>query len=148
LINPTAKLTALPQDFTVSFIIWFTIENYVVIIAASIPSLRPLLLHVKKQVSSKGDSYAMNTYGAKRSRGTKGYMPYGEGPDGTLKSSNNKMSTVTNVSGMVSSKLAGSESEENILPIQKTGDSGITKRTDVVVRYDEMNRKDLERGGF
>ncbi|PMD64179.1 uncharacterized protein K444DRAFT_482016, partial [Hyaloscypha bicolor E] len=32
--------------FTVSFIIWFTIENYVVIIAASIPSLRPLLLHV------------------------------------------------------------------------------------------------------
>lgn len=118
-----------------------------VIIAASIPSLRPLLLHVKKQVSSRGDSYPMNTYGANRSRPTKGYMPYGEGRDGTMKSSNNKTSTVTNVSGVMSSKLqTGSESEENILPIQKTGDSGITKRTDVVVRYDEMNKKDLERG--
>jgi hypothetical protein len=74
-------------------------------------------------------------------------MPYGDGRDGTLKNSSNKRSTVTNVSGVVSSKLqTGSESEENILPIQKTGDSGITKRTDVVVRYDEMNKKDLERG--
>jgi hypothetical protein len=89
----------------------------------------------------------MNTYGAKRSRGTKGYMPYGEGNDGTLKSSN-KTSTITNVSGIMSSKLAGSESEENILPIQKTGENRITKRTDVVVRYDEMNRNDLERGGI
>jgi hypothetical protein len=74
-------------------------------------------------------------------------MPYGEGNDGTLKSSN-KTSTITNVSGIMSSKLAGSESEENILPIQKTGENRITKRTDVVVRYDEMNRNDLERGGI
>ncbi|PMD47082.1 hypothetical protein L207DRAFT_606140 [Hyaloscypha variabilis F] len=87
--------------FTVSFIIWFTIENYVVIIAASIPSLRPLLLHVKKQVSSRGDSYAMNTYGAKRA--TKGYVPYGEGRDGTLKSTNNR--TTTNVTGSVITEL-------------------------------------------
>jgi hypothetical protein len=33
------------------------------------------------------------------------------------------------------------------LPIQKTGDNGITKRMDVVVRYDELDKKDLERGG-
>ena len=105
-------------------------------------------MHVKKQVSSRGDSYAMNTYGAKRSRGTKGYMPYGEGHDGTSKSTNNKNSTITNISVRgLESKLAGSESEENILPIQKTGD-GITKRTDVVVRYDELDKRDLERGGL
>jgi hypothetical protein len=74
-------------------------------------------------------------------------MPYGEGHDGTLKSSNNR--TTVNITGSVapSSKLAGSESEENILPIQKMGDNGITKRTDVTVRYDDQHKKDLEMGG-
>jgi hypothetical protein len=87
----------------------------------------------------------MNTYGAKRA--TKGYVPYGEGRDGTLKSTNNRTTTNVTSSVALSSKLAGSESEENILPIQKTGDNGITKRMDVVLRYDELDKKDLERGG-
>jgi hypothetical protein len=139
---------ALFSDFTVAFIIWFTIENYVVIIAASIPSLRPLLLHVKKQVSSSGNSYAMNTYGAgTRTRGTKGYVPYGEGKDGTLKSYNNRTDIgVSGTGSEATTKLPDSESEEYILPIQQTGARGITKRTDVSVRYDEMDAKDLERG--
>ena len=72
-------------------------------------------------------------------------MPYGEGRDGTLKSTNNRTTTDVSGSGILASKLTGSESEENILPIQKTGD-GITKRTDIVMRYDEQDKKDLERG--
>lgn len=74
-------------------------------------------------------------------------MPYGEGKDGTLKSYTNR--TDVKVSGTVSeatTKLPDSESEEYILPIQQTGTRGITKRTDVSVRYDEMNATDLERG--
>jgi len=125
---------------------WFTIENYVVIIAASVPSLRPLLLHVKKQGSSAANSYALNTYGANRSNGTKGYVPYSEGRDGTLKSYNKTDIGVTGTVSQTTTKLPDSESEEYILPIQPTGGRGITKRTDVSVSYTEMGRKDLERG--
>ena len=73
-------------------------------------------------------------------------MPYGEGRDGTLKSTNNRTTTDVSGNGILASKLTGSESEENILPIQKNGE-GITKRTDIVMRYDEQDKKDLERGG-
>ena len=41
------KILASRDDFTYNsymFIIWLTVENYVVIIAASIPTLRPLVL--------------------------------------------------------------------------------------------------------
>lgn len=122
-------------DFTVSFIIWFTIENYVVIIAASIPSLRPLLLHVKKTVASQGSPYHMNTYG-NRSRGTKGYMPHPD--EHTLQSSQNRTAVTTSQSR---SKFPESSSEEHILPIQ----NGITKTTEVKVKDNEVDPKDLER---
>ncbi len=85
----------------------------------------------------------MNTY---RSRATKGYVPYGEGKDGTLKSYNN--STVV---GTVESvyetpkKLPDSESEEYILPIQST-QGRITKTTNVSVMYSETGKQDLEIG--
>ena len=50
----TIELRALgdPTDFTmstVSFVIWFTIEQYVVIIVASIPTLRPLVIKLSKE---------------------------------------------------------------------------------------------------
>lgn len=134
-------------DNTVEFIHWFTIENYVVIIASSVPSLRPLLTYVKKQVTTQGNSYAMNSYGNKGSRGTKGYMPYGEGTDGTLKSYNN--STFAGNGGSASAttaKLPDSESEEYILPIQDSNGSGITKTTNVSVMYTNTGKRDIESG--
>jgi hypothetical protein len=73
-------------------------------------------------------------------------MPYGEGRDGTLKSTSNRTTTDVSGNGILASKLTGSESEENILPIQKTGD-GIIKRTDIVMSYGEQDKNDLERGG-
>lgn len=132
---------------TVEFIHWFTIENYVVIIASSVPSLRPLLTYVKKQVTTQGNSYAMNSYGKQNSRGTKGYMPYGEGADGTLKSYNNS-TFVGNGSVMetTTTKLPDSESEEYILPIQNSSGNGITKTTNVSVMYTKNDRRDVERG--
>jgi hypothetical protein len=129
----------------VSFILWFTVENYVVIIAASIPALRPLLLHVKKQVSSVGNSYSMNHYGNNNNR-TKGYMHHGEGHDGTLKSYNRAaVAAGTRSLEPNTTKLPDSESEEHILPIQSPNGAGITKTTDVTVRYHEMDTSELER---
>jgi len=92
----------------------------------------------------------MNTYGAgTHSRGIKGYAPYGEGKDGTLKSYNDRTDMGMGISGTMleaTTKLPDSESEEYILPIQQNGTGGITKRTDFSVRYDEMNASGLERG--
>ncbi len=131
-----------------AFILWFTIENYVVIIAASVPSLRPLLLHFKKQKSSTASSsYAMNTYGTKSNRSHgKCYVPYGEGRDGTLKSFSNKTDVEGGAVGKQMVKLPDSESEEYILPIMKTEGRGITKRTEISVSYIETGGNDLESG--
>jgi hypothetical protein len=50
----TIELKALgdPVDFTMStvnFVVWFTIEQYIVIIVASVPTLRPLVIHLSKK---------------------------------------------------------------------------------------------------
>jgi hypothetical protein len=50
------KVLATRDDFTYtvsSFVIWFTVENYVVIIAASIPTLRPLILKIMKMHANR-----------------------------------------------------------------------------------------------
>lgn len=55
----------------VPFVIWFTVENNVVIAAASVPTIRPLF--VRKTRGSKatgyGSEYQMQGYGSARSKG-------------------------------------------------------------------------------
>ena len=119
---------------TVSFMNWVVIENTFVIVAASIPLLRPLFNIAKQNARTAyghGTSYEMNS----RSQGTKGFS--------TNKSQNHTKSIQLQ-----------SSSEENILPVQggfrnltsvaahnnrEVGDQekGIKKETTVHVSYEE-----------
>jgi len=101
-------------------------------------------MHVKKQSTTGGsNTYVMNTH---RSKAMKGYVPYGEGNDGTLKSFNQStvVGTVQSAYEMPK-KLPDSESEEYILPIQ-IPKGRITKTTNVSVMYSETGKQDLEIG--
>lgn len=118
---------------TVPFMNWVVIENTFVIIAASIPLLRPLFNVAKQQAMTAygaNSAYEMNS----RSHGTKGFSSVAQNKSMQLHSS----------------------SEENILPVQGAGlrsvtdiaaksnnrgsrdmEKGITKETTVQIRYDE-----------
>ncbi|RYC65169.1 hypothetical protein CHU98_g1039 [Xylaria longipes] len=55
---------------TASLIIWWTVEGYLVIIAASIATLRPLIANRRKSTSVSHNSFGIRTFG---SGGRKGY---------------------------------------------------------------------------
>ncbi|KAL9108716.1 MAG: hypothetical protein Q9227_006512 [Pyrenula ochraceoflavens] len=134
------KTTLLPTvgskgDFThdvATFAIWFTIENYITIIAASVPTIRPLFLSWRK-TTNNSSSYQMNAYGRKQ-----GYVHYGNERSAAYgKRSNND--TIDKYTANISVKAsdADASSEENILPMQNyTKD--ITKTTRVDVRYEDV----------
>ena len=49
------------DDFTwdtVIFVIWFSVENYVVIISASVPTIRPLILWIWKKKEQRSQTSA------------------------------------------------------------------------------------------
>ncbi|KAL5326353.1 hypothetical protein ACEPPN_004037 [Leptodophora sp. 'Broadleaf-Isolate-01'] len=140
------------QDFThnvVSFIIWFTIENYVVIIAASVPSIRPLLLYLKKSNSQTG-SCALRTYpGQTTRRSPNGYVSHHNEhviniPHSGLKSYTQNTAVGLAVGG--NKNMADNESEEHILGFQNDSTAGITKTTTVRVTYNEEDGQDLVTG--
>ncbi|KAL8840335.1 MAG: hypothetical protein Q9170_001350 [Blastenia crenularia] len=74
---------------TVGLVIWFTTESYVVIIAACVPTLRPLLplLH-GRIVSRKSPSGSREVYPIGRSRGKNGYRAYNDDDAHQLKEIN------------------------------------------------------------
>ncbi|KAI0965546.1 hypothetical protein F4678DRAFT_452353 [Xylaria arbuscula] len=49
---------------TSRLIIWWTVEGYLVIIAASIATLRPLIAKKKKNASASDNSFKLNTFGS------------------------------------------------------------------------------------
>jgi hypothetical protein len=75
------------KDETISFILWFTIENYVTIITASIPALRPLSMHItgKRRTNRSGypynNSYEMGgrSGGISANRARHGYLRRSDG---------------------------------------------------------------------
>lgn len=123
-------------DLTVPFIMWFTIENYVVIIAASIPALRPLAMHVQKVSSNASNTYPLkdNYRAVSGVCATKGYLPYGQGRDGPT--TDFESNTVVNGGDdkHKMTEIGESGSEDYALPIQGT-QSGIMKTTNVSVKY-------------
>lgn len=122
-------------DDTAPFIIWFTIENYLSIIAASVPTIRPLFLSWNKTTISS-QSYQMNSYNQK---GSRGYMrhndsDFGKSQSKDLETTIKKYPTTVTVHPRAGSEDSGSET--NIL-----SDAGpqrnITKTTRVDIRFDD-----------
>ncbi|KAL9616837.1 MAG: hypothetical protein Q9160_008327 [Pyrenula sp. 1 TL-2023] len=120
---------------TAPFIIWFTIENYLSIIAASVPTIRPLFLSWRKTTISS-QSYQMNSYNQK---GSRGYMrhndsDFSKSQSRDLETTIKKYPTTVTVHPRTGSEDSGSET--NIL-----SDAGpqrnITKTTRVDIRFED-----------
>lgn len=118
-------------DFTYDttfFIIWFTIENYVSIIAASVPSLRPLFLSFTRKPTTLDNSYEMRN-GGQRS----GYLRH---PNSRMSKSWAASHTATHKETIAHS--GDGSSEEDILAAQPY--NGITKTTNVMIQYGSENK--------
>ena len=101
---------------------WVVIENTFVIIAASVPLLRPLF-NIAKQTAMTAyggnTAYEMNS----RSHGTKGFSS-------------------ANIPSKTKSMQLHSSSEENILPVQ----GGLRSMTDVAGKTNNRESRDVEKG--
>ncbi|KAI9737834.1 MAG: hypothetical protein M1834_009203 [Cirrosporium novae-zelandiae] len=124
-------------DFThnmISFIIWCSVENNIVMISSSIPMIRPLW------VRRKGSSYELGTYVSDPSGyggGTRGRPHTHPDPQTVYASPRvfHKPAAVVTGSGSRSADSPSNSSEENILGTSGHG-RNIIKSTTVAVEYD------------
>jgi hypothetical protein len=101
-----------------------SIENYVSIIAASVPSLRPLFLSLTRKPTTLDNSYEMRTGGQRR-----GYLRH---PNSRMSKSWAASHTATRKETTAHS--GDGSSEDNILAAQPYK-NGITKTTNVMIQY-------------
>ena len=129
-------------DFTydaTQLMIWYTTEMYVIIIAGSLPTLRPL---AQRAIAASKN---------RTSTSRKGYQQYPNTPDNDDNNNNShplkpfphKAYNFKSITSNHKSQLSGSD--QNILPPVGNGEGGITKTTDIRLDYG-MRRKENERG--
>ncbi len=117
---PVLSHTLRPEDLRkLTDTLFFSVENTLVIIAASMPMIRPIF--AKKAIRKPTSTYEMDGYGKSHSRGAKGYALSSGPRDRVIKQH--------------------SSSEENILPLQ--GEGAIVKKTDFIVTYDDVGKGEV-----
>lgn len=118
-----------PLDDTVPFIVWFTVENNIVMTIASIPVIRPLYIRIRKRMGD-GDSYDINP-NRPRTDYRKRAKKNSNNTTDLFSETKDLQTTLTGFTG----GATDSRDEETQTATQDAPTDRITKTTRVTVRY-------------